>query len=399
MIRHLLKLVWNRKRANALIVAEILVSFVVVFAVITGVVTFASNWAQPLGYDWRNVWVVRMDIPFSAVERGGDELRAQMMRMIDETRSLPGVTAAAMSSTPAYAFSTRNTSREIDGRVISFTVDDVTDGFADVMRMEVVRGRWFDSSDDASPYHPVVIDETFARNVWGDADQVGRKLEPGREEGELTMHIVGVVRSYRKDGETSAPEKMMFQRISPNAAYGRPGNNIVLRVQPGTPAQVEEQLAKRLQAVAPDLPLEIRQMDAMRARALRMRLAPIVAGGIVALFLVSMVGLGLTGVLWQNVTRRTREVGLRRAMGATGPGVHRQILAEVVLLATLALGIGTIVIAQLPILGAFSVVTPAAFTTGLIGALATIYVLTVLCGLYPSWLASRLQPADALRYE
>jgi putative ABC transport system permease protein len=124
-----------------------------------------------------------------------------------------------------------------------------------------------------------------------------------------------------------------------------------------------------------------------------------VAGGIVALFLISMVALGLTGVLWQNVTKRTREIGLRRAMGASGKQVNRQILLEVVLLATIALLAGSVIVLQLPILGAFTIVTPAAFSTGFALALATIYALTVLCGLYPSWLASRLQPADALRYE
>jgi putative ABC transport system permease protein len=112
-----------------------------------------------------------------------------------------------------------------------------------------------------------------------------------------------------------------------------------------------------------------------------------------------MVALGLTGVLWQSVTRRTREIGLRRAMGASGPNVHRQILAEVALLSTIAVIAGSIVILQLPILGAFKIVTPAAFTLGFVTSLATIYALTILCGLYPSWLASRLQPADALRYE
>jgi putative ABC transport system permease protein len=112
-----------------------------------------------------------------------------------------------------------------------------------------------------------------------------------------------------------------------------------------------------------------------------------------------MVGLGLTGVLWQNVTRRTREIGLRRAMGASGPVVRRQILAEVVLLATIAVIIGAVVVLQLPVLGVLSLVTPAAFATGFAGALAAIYALTVLCGLYPGWLASRLTPADALRYE
>jgi putative ABC transport system permease protein len=140
-------------------------------------------------------------------------------------------------------------------------------------------------------------------------------------------------------------------------------------------------------------------MERMRANMLRTRLAPIVVGAIIGAFLIAMVALGLTGVLWQSVTRRTREIGLRRAMGASGSGVHRQILAEVALLATIAVIGGTLVIAQLPILGAFRIVTPSAYTLGFLGALATIYALTVLCGLYPSWLASRLQPADALRYE
>jgi putative ABC transport system permease protein len=131
----------------------------------------------------------------------------------------------------------------------------------------------------------------------------------------------------------------------------------------------------------------------------RMRLAPLVIGGVIGTFLIAMVALGLTGVLWQNVTRRTRELGLRRAMGASSGSVHRQVLAEVILLATIALVLGSIVALQLPILGVLELVTREAFVFGFAGALAAIYALTVLCGLYPSWLASRLQPADALRYE
>jgi putative ABC transport system permease protein len=130
-----------------------------------------------------------------------------------------------------------------------------------------------------------------------------------------------------------------------------------------------------------------------------MKFAPLVVAGTIGLFLVLMVALGLTGVLWQNVTKRTRELGLRRAMGASGASVHRQVLGEVALLATFALVAGSIVVLQFPMLGIFKFVTKGAFTAAFISALATIYALTVLCGLYPSWLASRLQPADALRYE
>jgi putative ABC transport system permease protein len=396
VIKHLLKLVWNRKRANALIVTEIFISFLVLFAVLAAAITLGTRWSKPLGFQWRNVWDVSMDFDVDAGEKATPELHAAMFRMIDEARSFPEVDAVAISNTPAYSFSTSEGTRRINDRDVTMKLDDVTDGFADVMQMKVIRGRWFNAEDDASPYWPVVLGADAAAAIYGDADPIGQKFE----EDEKTMHqVVGVVETYRKDGEAAGADQLMFRRISPNARYGRLGSNLMVRVKPGTPPDFEQKLATRLQQVLPNVALNVRHMERMRLNMLRTRLSPIVVGAVIGIFLIVMVALGLTGVLWQSVTRRTREIGLRRAMGASGPNVHRQILAEVALLSTIAVIAGSIVILQLPILGAFKIVTPAAFTLGFITSLATIYALTILCGLYPSWLASRLQPADALRYE
>ncbi|HYH08998.1 MAG TPA: ABC transporter permease [Thermoanaerobaculia bacterium] len=395
MIKHLLKLVWNRKRANALIVGEIFVSFLVIFAVLTGAITLIGGWRAPIGFDYRNVWDVRMDFD-NAQEQTSPEMAATVMRMIAEVRAMPEVESAAISTTPPYSFSTSEGTRTINGREVSVLFDDVTDDFAEVMKLKVVRGRWFNATDDAAQQQPLVLDTNAARDLFGEADPVGQKWE--LDENQFGV-VVGVVSSYRKSGEVSMPANMMFRRSAPNGRYGRLGNHILVRLRPGTPAVFEEKLAARLHSVAPNVSFRVRHMELMRDSMVRTRLAPIIIGGIVGVFLISMVALGLTGVLWQNVTTRTRELGLRRAMGASGGAVHRQILGEVALLATVALLVGVIVVAQLPILGAFSIVTPSSFTAGILGALATIYALTVLCGLYPSWLASRLQPADALRYE
>jgi putative ABC transport system permease protein len=400
MIGHLLRLVWNRKRSNALIVAEILVSFLVTFAVMTAVVTFASNWLRPVGSDWRNVWNVGLGIDYESIQRPTPELRDAVMRMVTEAESFPEVIGAALSTTPPFGGSTAEHEREIEGRPVTYVVDHVSDGFARLMGMQVISGRWFGPEDDGSPNLPVVIDETFARDVYPGIDPVGRLLSETSESGDvqIPLEIVGVVRAYRKDGELSMPVNTMFQRLAP-AAGGGIGGSLVVKVRPGTSPVFEQKLLERLQAVAPEVSLRVRSLEQMRARTLRAVIAPLIAGAIVALFLISMVGLGLTGVLWQNVTRRTREIGLRRAMGATGLAVHRQILLEVLLLATFALAAGSAIVLQLPILGAFRIVSPAAFSAGLVAGLVTIYSLAVLCALYPSWLASRLQPADALRSE
>jgi putative ABC transport system permease protein len=396
VIKHLLKLVWNRKRANALIVGEIFVSFLVIFAVLTAAITLIGGWRKPIGFDYRNVWDVRMDFDVDAAEKASPELVATVMRMLDEARAMPEVESVAISNTPAYSFSTAEGSRTVNGRDVSVLFDDVSDDFADVMKLKVVRGRWFTAADDAAQHQPLVLDTNAAKDLFPDQDPIGQKWEL---DDDKFGQVVGVVASYRKSGEVSMPANMMFRRISPTGKYGRLGSHVLVRLRPGTPAAFEEKLAARMQAVASNVSLRVRHMELMRRSMLRTSLAPIIAGLVVGTFLISMVGLGLTGVLWQNVTTRTRELGLRRAMGASGSAVHRQILGEVALLATVALVVGLIVVAQLPILGVFSLVTPSSFTAGIFAALATIYALTVLCGLYPSWLASRLQPADALRYE
>lgn len=397
MIRHLLKLVWNRKRANALLIGEILISFLVIFVVLTAAITFGSAWGRPLGFNYENVWDVRME--FDIDGRGGGEddlkLRPVVKRMMDEIRSFPEVEAVAGSNTPPYSFSSSTGRWRIKGRDVTLVWEDATDEYDDVLKTRVVAGRWFTAEDDAAMDQPVVIDTNTARTLFDNANPIGQKIE----DEPRPMRVVGVVEEFRKKGETGESMNMIFRRLALTGSYGRLGNHILVRLRPGTEAAFEEKLVARLEAVAPDIVFRVRHMDQMRQFKLRTDLTPVVFGGVVALFLITMVGLGFTGVLWQSVTRRTREIGLRRAMGAAGSSVHRQILIEVALLATIALSIGSILVLQLPILGVFAVVTRSAFTVGFLGALATIYTLTVLCGLYPSWLASRLQPADALRYE
>lgn len=396
MIRHLLKLVWNRKRANALIIMEIFLSFIVIFAVLAGVITFWSYWRLPLGFDYRNVWDVQMDFDIDAGDPENAALRDSMRRLMTEAQSFAEIQAAGGANTPPYHFSSTGGAWNINGKSIQLYFDDVTDGFGDVMKLELTRGRWFSAEDDAAPYQPVVITESTVRELYPDEDPIGKKFDP---ESEQPMQVVGVIRTYRKNGEMAKPDNMVFRRVSMVRPVGRLGSHILVRVRPGTPVEFEARMMKRLQGVAPSIGMKIARMDRMRTQAHRLMAAPLVIGGVIALFLISMVALGLTGILWQSVTRRTREIGVRRAMGASGGGVNAQILLEVVLLTTLALFVGVIVVWQLPLLGIFGVVPPPVFTTAFIVSLTAIYAITIACGLYPSWLASRLTPADALRYE
>lgn len=394
MTRHLLKIVWHRKRANALVMAEIFFSFLVVFAVLTAVIAIVSRWNDPLGFSWNDVWVIRFDGDGPSGDQ--EAFRETVPKLLTELKRFPEVMDAAASMAPPYGNSTSIGTWNIDGRRIEMLRDEVTDSYANTMGIKVLRGRWFGPQDDGSAVRPVVIGTTLAKQVFGDADPIGRKFDA---DGDHVTRVIGVVPSYRKDGELSlASMDIAFFRV-PTVNPEYMPRHIVVHVRPGTPAQFEETLTKRLHAAAPTFPFRVRRMDAMRTLSLRMRLAPVVILGIVALFLITMVALGLTGVLWQSVTRRTRELGLRRALGATGPNVRSQVLFEVALLSTLAVAAGVVIVLQLPILGILRFVSVNVFAAGVAAALVVIYAITLLCAAYPSWLASSIEPAEALRYE
>ena len=413
MTRHLLKLVWNRKRASALLTLEILVSFLVLFGVATLAATAILRWRKPLGFDYANVWVANITLPEmrdmprpvagtweeqKRTERAHEApWRATFDRVMRDLRTLPEIEGVAASGAPAFSTSEWTSGTEFNGHRVQMTRDAVTDGYLELMHARLVRGRFFGPEDETANVPPMVIDTDLAENMFGSEDPVGKKFTFGDGND---FRIVGIIEPFRKRGEFSADRiRMAFDRVDLHGWRGTMPDNLVIRIRPGTPPEFEEALTRRLHALAPDYPARIRHMDSMRRTINRLFLVPVVLGVVVSTFLILMVALGLSGVLWQNVTRRRRELGLRRALGATGGAVHRQILIEVALLATLAVIVGVIVVAQLPMLGMFTVVTPAAYATGIGAALATIYALTLLCGLYPSWLAGRVQPAEALHYE
>ncbi|HEX3531539.1 MAG TPA: FtsX-like permease family protein [Thermoanaerobaculia bacterium] len=408
MIRHLLKLVWNRKRTNALIILEIFFAFLVLFIVGTLGIFLWDNIHQPLGFAPKDVWTVAISMHQTTEDYDPNQAPA-FLRLLKETQGLAPVESVAGAMVLPYSTSNYTGGTEFNGRHIRADFNDVTEDFAKVMGLRVTQGRWFEKADETTAWEPVVINETMARAAFGAESPIGKRYgDPGKDKNaDRERRVIGVIREFKKGGELSAAGNYVFQlkRLNPLPAgmkatsLERPPSNLVLNVRPGTPVTFEEDLAKRLQAVAPSWSFEIKPMAQMRASAFRLALTPLVVGGIVALFLMLMVGLGLIGVLWQNLLQRTREIGLRRATGASRSDVHRQVLWEQLILTSFGVLLGSVLVVQIPLLDLVGFIRPGIFLGGMLVAMLAIYLLAVLCALYPSTMASRVQPAEALRYE
>ena len=142
----------------------------------------------------------------------------------------------------------------------------------------------------------------------------------------------------------------------------------------------------------------VRVVDEDRLHKRRYTLVPVVGLALISVFLIVNVALGLFGVLWQTISQRRAEIGVRRAMGATAGAVSGQVVGEILVLTTFGLLLGLGLAVQFPLLGVFDV--PAGvYGTAMVLATGVLYALAAGCALYPSRLAAAVHPAVALREE
>jgi len=406
MIGHFFKLAWNRRRANGFILAELLLCFLALGAVLSISCFFLHNWRQPLGFEYRNVW--RLDLGGGPrFEESEDGQKARMWAQVDQVLRLLRGREEIECASPLYfnvpfGGTSMLSTNLVNGTLLMIRDVQVAPDARKVLGLHLVAGRWLEPGDEALTFRPAVLTRNYARALFGDADPIGKTLiirgESGKIDREEERRVVGVVEAWRQNGELSPAPLAQFS-LPPWGMPHLPPANFVLKVRPGVSPAFEEDLVRAVRAIDPAWTVGASPLARHRDRLLRDNLLPLLVAATVAAFLVLMVGLGLTGVLWQSITRRTQEIGLRRALGATPAQIRWQILGELLALAILAAGAGSLIILQAPLLGIFEEVPLQVYLIALTLATLTLCLLVAGCGLYPGWLATRIRPARALQYE
>jgi predicted permease len=388
----------RQRLRSALLVTQI--AFSMLLLITAGLFARALVHARSIdpGFDARDVHLASLDLELASYDAARGLPLAATLR--ERARQLPGVQSAALSAMLPLdggglglgGIDVAGTMPPDPRRGWDADWNVVTPGYFDVLRMPIVRGRDFSGGDREGTPDVAILNETFARRLWPGEDPIGRTF---RNE-ERTVTVVGIARDakYRSLGED--PRNFVYVPLA-QRYFTR--TTLLVRTTPGV--QVAASVRRIVADLDRSLPiLDQRPLEEHAATALfPQRLALLVAGslGVVALLLAL---LGIYGVTAYSVARRTREIGIRIALGAPRSNVVRLVLRQGVLLAALGVAMGSAAAFGVTrLLAAVLYGVPPTDAIAFAGAATLLVLAAVVAGWIPARRAAAVDPVVALRAE
>jgi predicted permease len=322
--------------------------------------------------------------------------------LLGNIRAIPGVKSAGLASVPVLHGDEWDSTMSVeghppkDGEDMQAFMNAVSPGYFGTVGVRFAEGRDFDRRDVRQDATVVIVNQRFARHFFGERSAVGRHLGfGGGPKAKLNLEIVGVVEDSLYEGPREGVRRQAFV---PN--WGKGGVAFYVRAGLGS-ASAYGALRKEVQKLDPAMPVfEMKTLGAQLDQTLLTeRLIALLSAGF-GLLATLLASIGLYGVMAFVVVRRTTEVGVRMALGASPGSVLWLIMKEVLVLLAIglvigipaSLGLGRFVSAQLYGIKAGDPGL-AGFTT------AVLILVTSAAGLIPAHRASRIDPIMALRYE
>lgn len=393
MFKHLFKLIWNKKKQNFLLMSEMFFSFLVLFAVFTLLVYNYKNFKKPMGFEYQNVWVVNYNNAYQT--KNTDSLNNYYELLRKTFKAMPEISEISFcSENIPFTNYMNNDAVFYNKKSMGADIYRVEDSYHKTMTTQLLEGRWFNKADVVAKVEPIVINSDLKEKLLGTGTAVGKIIGSGNDTHK--MRVVGVIQSIKMRGDYAATTPAIYHRTDTGSF--RWLSRIMVKVTPTANAAFEARLYKTLANYMKDSNVEIEHFTNKRKSINYFTLVPMIVTSIVGCFLVINVALGLFGVLWYNINKRRGEIGLRRAVGATGQSVSGQLVAESLILATLALIVGTFFALQFPLLNVFHMAA-STYIMAILLAILFIYLLVFLCSLYPGRQAAAIYPAVALHEE
>src|SRR5262245_41062670 len=385
---------------SALVIAQ--VAFSLVLLVGAGLIVRSLQQVKMIGPGFQTERALTISVDPGL--QGYSEERGQEFykQLVEHAEALPGVRAASMAGYLPLALNRSSRSIYIEGlpvprpgEVPEIQYTAIFPNYFNTMGISLVEGRDF-TPQDGKESRVVIINEHFARQFWPGQSAVGKRVSRNKPEGPF-WEVVGVA----KDGKywTLGEDPTSFIYFPLKRDYESAASLIVSTTM--DPKTMVNEIRREVLRMDPNLPVfDAKTMDEhMRLSLLPMRAGAWVAGSFAVLAL-TLAGLGIYGVMAYSVSQRTREIGIRMALGATSGDVLAVVLKQGARLALIGLGIGlagSLAVTRLMSSVLYGVSATDVVTFSLVSGLLAAVVLAA-CYI-PARRASRVDPMIALRYE
>jgi len=389
---------------SLLVVAEIALSLVLLVGAGLMMRSFVSLQHVDAGINPNGVLTMNVSLP-GAKYRAPEKRIAFFNQLLERIRAVPGVKSAGTNSGLPLAGNNWGRSVTVEGfpvlsvneaPVINHCV--VSPHYFASIGIPLLKGRDFDESDSKDSTKVTIVDASLAQEYWPDQDPLGKRIRFGPPEDNEPWHtIVGVVGNVKHNRLDSTTRKSVYLAY-PQVPIG--GTGFAIKVE-GRPEAFMSSVRSQVREVDSDLPVTrmIPMTDVISRSVWQPRLYTVLFGAFAAVALILAI-VGIYGVMSYAVTQRTREIGLRMALGAQKSDVLKLVVGHGVIVTAAGLGVGLLAAFGLTRLMStllFSVTTTDPITFVAVSLLLALVALGA-C-LVPARRAAKVDPMIALRYE
>lgn len=390
---------YARRLLNGLVVIEVALALVLLVGAGLMTRSFTKLLQVNPGFDPNNIIAARVLLPATKYPR--PTIVRFYEDVIERLRSAPGVVnASAVSAMPLHDVGAAGALPfNVEGQQPPRTEDPMADvrmvapGYFETMKIQLLAGRFLDERDDMQTPRTAVINQTMARRYFPERSPLGQIIQNPHGKAE----VVGVVADVHNQGLDKAPRKQVYLplRQSPTA-----GMAVVARTSQD-PAQMSNTIQRVIWDIDPGQPIyELSTMEQILARAVFLpRLSTTLLASFAGAALL-LAGLGIYGVLSYSVSQRTREIGLRMALGASGGNTIAMIVRNSVTMVAIGGVVGLIAAMLLArsMEGVLFGVEPFDIPSFTMAAV-TLLIAGIVASLLPALRTTRVDPVVALRNE
>jgi predicted permease len=390
---------------GALVIVQVALSLILLICCGLFIRSLRNAGAIDPGFDADNLLMASMDLELQNYQEAGRKNFS--IQLLNRVRALPGVEAASMTdrlplgATRSRATITIEGYAMRQGEIAEVFMSSVTPGYFETLRIPIRRGRSFNEQDQAGAPGVAIVNETFARRYWPGQEPIGKRLQLGYSPTSVNespyLEVVGVAKDGKYVSLGEEPQPFFYLNLRQR---DQSSPTLIVRTR-GNP--IDYLPAVRNEALALDKNLPLYDVKTMKQH-LGLSLLPAqLAGGVLGVFgLMALVlaASGIYGVIAYSVAQRTREIGIRMAMGASTGAVLRLVVKYGLALTLIGMTFGLVASLALTRLMKTMLIGVSATDPLTFIVIALLFIAVAMLACYiPARRAAKVDPMIALRCE